>query len=264
MKTLATAFAEAKAQNRAALIGYLPAGFPSRDEAPELISAMVAGGADIVEVGMPYSDPVMDGPVIQGAAEIALRGGATMQDVLAGVRAAVSAGAAACVMSYWNPIEKYGPSRLAADLAQAGGTGAITPDLSPQEAASWMESTDAQGIGRVFLVAPSSTDERLAMVTSASSGFVYAASLMGVTGNAEANGDTARTLLERTRTHTALPIAVGLGVSTPEQAKVIAQFADGVIVGSAFVRAVTSAGSHAQACEAVTELAAKLREGVTR
>ena len=264
MGRLAAAFEAARSEGRAALIGYLPAGFPSAEESAEFMKAMVAGGVDIVEVGMPYSDPVMDGPVIQAAANTALVGGATMHTALACVTAVHDAGAVACVMSYWNPIERYGVTQFASDLSDAGGAAVITPDLSPQEAHAWTQASDAAGVERVFLVAPSSTDERLGLVTSAANGFVYAASLMGVTGNAEADAAVAETLVARARRHTSLPVAVGLGVSTAAQAHEIAQFADGVIVGSAFIRAINAAISPADAKARVAALAAELREGVAR
>ena len=262
MSRLTEVFDRARSQGRAALIGYLPAGFPTAEDSARLMTAMVAGGVDIVEVGMPYSDPVMDGPVIQAAANTALAGGATMHTVMSCVSAVRDAGAVACVMSYWNPIERYGVAKFADDLAAAGGSAAITPDLSPQEAAEWVGVSDNAGVERVFLVAPSSTQARLDLVCSTTNGFVYAASLMGVTGNAEADAGVAQVLVTRTREHTSSPVAVGLGVSTAEQAHDIAKFADGVIVGSAFIRAVNSASSIAEACERVETLARQLREGV--
>lgn len=264
MGSLSAVFERAGQEGRAALIGYLPAGYPTASESIELMKAMVEGGCDIIEVGMPYSDPVMDGPVIQAAADRALLAGATMTTVMDCVGAVARAGAAACVMSYWNPIEKYGVDTFANDLAAAGGVAAITPDLSPQEAAEWIRASEGVGVGRVFLVAPSSSEARLATVTAATNAFVYAASLMGVTGNAEADSDVAEKLVKRTRQHTHLPIAVGLGVSTADQAHAIAAFADGVIVGSAFVRAAAKASSPALARAAVAELASQLRAGVVR
>lgn len=261
---LETAFANARAQGRAALIGYFPAGFPSVDASIELIAAMVRGGVDIVEIGLPYSDPLMDGPVIQRAVERALASGVRISDVLRVVGATAASGAPTLVMSYWNPIERYGVTRFAADLAAAGGVGVINPDLTPEEAAPWIEATDAAGIARVFLVAPSSTPERLRIVADATTGFVYAASLMGVTGARTSVSDQARVLVERTRGVTTRPIAVGLGVSTPAQAAQIAQYADGVIVGSAFVRAALEAPDHAAAVVAVEELARALALGVRR
>jgi tryptophan synthase alpha chain len=257
---LADVFARARAERRAALIGYLPAGFPSRERSVELLQAMVASGVDAVEVGLPYSDPLMDGPVIQEAVEIALRAGTTTQDVLAVVGEVSGTGAATMVMSYWNPIEQFGAARFAEGLAEAGGTGVITPDLTPEESDEWVRSTDECGIDRVFLVAPSSTGRRIEQVASACTGFVYAASTMGVTGARAALGSRAQELVARVKERTELPVAVGVGVSTGEQAAQVASFADGVIVGSAFIARVLDDPRRAN--ESVAELARELAAGV--
>lgn len=264
MSALLEVFQKCKSENRAALIAYLPAGFPSVEAGIDLVQAIVEGGADIVEVGWPYSDPLMDGPTIQRAVEQALENGCKVDDVLDTVKAVKSAGAAPLVMSYWNPIERYGVERFANELHAAGGLGVINPDLTPEEAEAWTAATDAAGISRTFLVAPSSSDTRLRIVADATSGFVYAASLMGVTGAREALSGQAESLVARTRAVTTLPIAVGLGVSTPAQAKEIAQYADGVIVGSAFVKAAMDAPDHASAVAAVKKLAQELAAGVRR
>jgi tryptophan synthase alpha chain len=258
------AFAAAKADGRALLIGYLPAGFPARGDDVTIIETMVENGVDAIEVGLPYSDPLMDGPTIQEAVQRALEAGTHTDDVLRTVEAVARTGAPTLVMSYWNPIERYGVDRFAADLAAAGGVGVITPDLTPEESGPWTAATDAAGIDRVFLVAPSSTDARIATVATASSGFVYAASTMGVTGARTSVGDAARSLVERTRARTVLPVAVGVGVSTGAQAAEVAAYADGVIVGSAFVRAVLDAATPADAVAAVGELSAALAAGVRR
>ncbi len=264
MTGLADALAKAKADNRAALIGYLPVGYPSVEVSIEAMRAMVRGGCDVIEVGIPYSDPVMDGPTIQAAAEPAVRAGVGIADAVRAVRAVVDEGAAAVVMSYWNPIERYGVERFAADLAAAGGSGAITPDLIPDEAAPWLAATDTHGLDRVFLVAPSSTDARLASTAAASRGFVYAASTMGVTGARASVGETARTLVSRVRALAGdIPVCVGLGVSTAEQAAQVAGYADGVIVGSAFVKRLLDAPDVAGVA-AVGELASDLAAGVRR
>jgi tryptophan synthase alpha chain len=257
------AFATARAEDRAALIGYLPAGFPSIDGAVDALRVMVENGVDIVELGLPYSDPLMDGPTIQAAAERALAQGTTVRDVLATVEAVAATGAPTLVMSYWSPIERYGVEAFATDLAKAGGAGVITPDLTPEEAGPWVEASDAAGLDRVFLVAPSSTAERIDVVCGITTGFVYAASLMGVTG-VQSVSAAAPVLVERTRPHTSLPVAVGLGVSTAAQAADIAQYADGVIVGSAFVRLLLDAETPAAGVAAVGRLAAELARGVRR
>jgi tryptophan synthase alpha chain len=260
-----TAFATARAEGRAALVGYLPAGFPDVDGAIEALCAMVDAGCDVIEVGLPYSDPVMDGPTIQAAAQQALERGFRTADVLRTVEAVAATGAPTVVMTYWNPVERYGVDRFARDLASAGGAGLITPDLVPDEAGAWMAAADEHGLDKVFLVAPSSTEERLRMTTAACRGFVYATAVMGVTGAREATSDLAAPLVERTRTVTDLPVGVGLGVSDGDQAADVARFADGVIVGSAFVRRLLDAGSdRADGLASLRDLTRDLAEGVRR
>ena len=244
------------------LVGYLPAGFPSVDGAIAAASAMARAGADIIEIGLPYSDPLMDGPVIQEAVHRALESGVHVTDVLRTVQAVAADGVPVLVMTYWNPVDRYGVAEFARDLASAGGCGMITPDLPPEEARPWREAAAEHGLDPVFLVAPSSSDERIKLITSACGGFVYAASVMGITGARSAVGDAAAVLVERVRAHTALPVAVGLGVSTGAQAAEVARYADGVIVGSAFVQRLLTAGDAEAGREAVAELAADLAAGV--
>lgn len=264
MTALAEAFARARAEERAALIGYLPAGFPNRDDSVRLMRAMVEAGVDIVEVGLPYSDPLMDGPVIQAAADQALRAGTTPADVISIAGDVAQTGAATVVMSYWNPVERFGVDAFARDLAAAGGCGVITPDLTPEESQAWAAATREHDIDRIYLVAPSSTDERLRTVSGACSGFVYAASTMGVTGARSSVSGAAEALVARVRRVTDLPVAVGLGVSTGEQAAEIAAYADGVIVGSAFIKLILEAPSIEEAEAAVAALARELAAGVRR
>ncbi|MGW6566234.1 tryptophan synthase subunit alpha [Streptomyces sp. NPDC054975] len=265
IQLLSDTLAKAKAENRAALIAYLPAGFPTVDGGIAAVKAVFEGGADIVEVGLPHSDPVLDGPVIQTADDIALRGGVRIADVMRTVREAFEAtGKPVLVMTYWNPIDRYGVERFTEELAAAGGAGCILPDLPVQESAQWREHAEKHGLATVFVVAPSSKDERLATITAAGSGFVYAASLMGVTGTRESVGAEAADLVRRTRATSELPVCVGLGVSNAEQAKEVASFADGVIVGSAFVKRMLDADGEAAGLAAVRELAGELAEGVRR
>ena len=255
-----SALAACREEGRAALIGYLPVGFPTLAGSLEAIAAIVEGGVDIVEVGVPYSDPLMDGPVIQRATETALAAGMTVDDVFTAVAASVAAGAPAYVMSYWNLILRRGVDRFAADLAAAGGSGVITPDLIPDEASEWLEAARRHDLDPVFLVAPSSTTERLSVATAACRGFVYAASTMGVTGTRASVGDAAADVVARTRAVTDLPLCVGLGVSNRAQAAEVARYADGVIVGSALVRALDEGGPRAVG-RLAAELAAGVREG---
>ncbi|WP_026423635.1 tryptophan synthase subunit alpha [Actinokineospora inagensis] len=250
-------FERTRGEGRGALIGYLPAGFPTVDGSVDLLKGMVDAGCDLVEVGVPYSDPVMDGPVIQAAAETALKNGFRLRDLFTVVEAVSAAGGQAVVMTYWNPVHRYGVDAFSRDLAAAGGLGLITPDLIPDEGADWIAASRAHDLDRIFLVAPSSSEERIALTTAASSGFVYATAVMGVTGARDAVGGAAAGLVERTRAHTSLPIGVGLGVRSGAQAAEVASFADAVIVGSAFVTRGTDAG-----VAGVRALAGELAEGV--
>ncbi len=261
MSLLADRIAAARAEGRAALIAYLPVGYPDVDTSIEAMVAAIEGGADALEVGVPYSDPGMEGPVIQEAMDVAVRAGVGLRHVLPAVQAVAAAGGVPVVMSYWNPIERYGVDRFADDLSAAGGAGAITPDLIPDEAGAWIAATDRTGLDRVFLVAPSSTDARLAATVAASRGFVYAASTMGVTGTRATVSTAAGELVARTRPVAGdLPICVGLGVSNGDQAAEVAGFADGVIVGSAYVRQMLEG----RGAEGVRALSAELADGVRR
>ena len=251
--------AACRAEDRAALIGYLPTGYP---DVPTSIDAMVAmsSDCDIIEVGVPYSDPGMDGPVIATATETALQGGVRVRDTLRAVEAISGAGGNAVVMTYWNPVMHYGVDAFARDLAAAGGLGLITPDLIPDEADQWLAAAEQHDLDRIFLVAPSSTPERLARTVEACRGFVYAASTMGVTGARDAVSNMAPDLVHRVREVSDIPIGVGLGVRSREQAAEIAHYADGVIVGSALVSALRDG---VPAVRALTgELAAGVREKV--
>lgn len=253
---LGRVFDACRSESRAALIGYLPTGYP---DVATSIDAMVAMSAecDIIEVGVPYSDPGMDGPVIATAADAALKAGVRVIDTLRAVEAISAAGGNAVVMSYWNPVLHYGVDAFARDLAAAGGLGMITPDLIPDEAEAWLAASEAHDLDRIFLVAPSSTRERLARTVAASRGFVYAASTMGVTGARDVVSNAAPELVRRVREISDIPVGVGLGVRSREQAAEIAHYADGVIVGSALVSALTDDG-----VPAVRTLAEELAVGV--
>lgn len=256
-------FERTRAENRAALVGYLPAGFPTVDGSIAAIGAMIEAGVDLVEVGLPYSDPVMDGPTIQAAAEAALVNGTRVDDVFRVVEAS-AAGAPTVVMTYWNPVERRGVDRFAADLAAAGGAGLITPDLIPDEAIDWERASREQGLDRVYLVSPSSSDERLAMTAEAASGFIYATAVMGVTGQREQTSSLAPELVARLRKVTDKPVGVGLGVSNGAQAHEIAEFSDAVIVGSALVRCLLDQPDEASGLAAIRDLVTDLRAGVER
>ena len=251
---LARVFAECRAEGRSALIGYLPTGYPDVATSISAMTALVESGCDIVEVGVAYSDPGMDGPTIAAATEVALRGGVRVRDALTAVEAISAAGGRAVVMTYWNPVLRWGIDAFARDLASAGGLGLITPDLIPDEADDWVNASDTHGLDRIFLVAPSSTPERLAATVEASRGFVYAASTMGVTGARDAVSDAAPELVQRVKEVSDIAVGVGLGVRSREQAAQIGSYADGVIVGSALVSAL---GDGIPAVRALTEELAK-------
>lgn len=251
-----------KAQGRPALIGYLPVGFPDVERSIAAVGALIDSGVDAIELGVPYSDPVMDGATIQAAVDVALAAGTRTRDVLTVVEAAARRDVPVLVMTYFNPVLRYGVEAFARDLAAAGGAGLITPDLIPDEAHEWIAAADAHDLDKVFLVAPSSTDARLASTAAASRGFVYAASTMGVTGERATVGAAAEQLVARTRAAGADRVCVGLGVSRPEQAAEVGSYADGVIVGSAFVRPLLQDGAFEDRLEALRTVAAGLAEGV--
>ncbi|NLU77545.1 tryptophan synthase subunit alpha [Micromonospora sp. HNM0581] len=256
------AFDKARVDGRALLVGCMPAGFPTVEGSIAAMKAMVDAGVDVIEVEIPYSDPVMDGPVIQRASDIALAGGVRTRDTLRIVEAVAATGAPVVTMTYWNPIERYGVDAFARDLAAAGGTGLITPDLIPEEAGDWLAASDAHGLDRTFLVAPSSTDERLAMTAGHCRGFVYATAIMGVTGARSQTSQAAPVLVSRVREITDLPVGVGLGVGTGEQAATVAGYADAVIVGSALIRCLLDTPDDAEALTALRDLSTELAEGV--
>ncbi|HJC86323.1 MAG: tryptophan synthase subunit alpha [Corynebacterium sp.] len=257
MSALSDIFTSAKAEGRAALVGYFPAGYPTVEGSVELATTL-ARRADLIEVGIPFTDPMMDGPTIQDAATTALEAGFRVRDTFTVIKAVTEAGGNAVIMSYWNPILQYGPEKFAADLAAAGGLGSIIPDLLPEEAERWTAACEANGLDNVYLVAPSTTPERMELTVNAGGGFIYAQSHMGVTGAQDDVSGDARDLVERTRATTDLPVAVGLGVKTGDHAAAIASYADGVIVGSALITAA------AQGVEALDTLAAELEAGVRR
>jgi tryptophan synthase alpha chain len=253
---LAELFDSCRQHDRSALVGYLPTGYPDVPVSIEAMTALVESGCDIIEVGIPYSDPGMDGPTIARATEAALRAGVRVRDSLAAVEAISNAGGRAVVMTYWNPVLHYGVDAFARDLAAAGGLGMITPDLIPDEASEWIAASDRHGLDRIFLVAPSSTPQRLAMTVGVSRGFVYAASTMGVTGARDAVSRAAPELVRRVREISDIPVGVGLGVRSREQAAQIGGYADAVIVGSALVSALSDG------LPAVRSLTEELADGV--
>ena len=231
-------------QGKPALIGYFPAGYPTVSDSVEACVAMCESGIDILELGVPYSDPVMDGLVIQAATEQALSNGFKLNmffDLLKQITARVST--PVLVMSYWNPIMQYGVERFARDLKAAGGAGLITPDLIPDEAADWLHFSDELELDRVFMATPSSSQARLEQVARLSRGFIYAVSTMGITGAREDLDAKARGVVAGVQsTNTKVPVCVGIGISTADQVQEVNSYADGAIVGSVFIKAYRDGG----------------------
>lgn len=255
---IAQAFASSG--KRAALMPYVMGGFPDAAGALAMGRAYAAAGADLVEVGVPFSDPLADGPVIHAAGTAALRRGTTLDDVL-GLTRELSTAVPTVVMCYSNPILARGPEAFAATLAQAGASGLIVPDLPLEEAPTLLAACDAAGIALVPLVAPTTPGDRLAAIGARARGFLYAVSVTGTTGERDALDAGLGAMLERTRAHTEVPVAVGVGIGTPEQAAGVADAgADGVIVGSRLIRAAGEADDPGAAVgEIVAAMAAALR-----
>lgn len=259
--SVAPAFAVARAEQRAALVAYWPLGFPDVATSAAALETIAAAGADVIEIGLPYSDPVMDGPTIQQASTIALAGGVRTAEVF-NVLPKVTSAVPTLVMTYWNLVERFGVDEFATALAEAGGSGLITPDLIPEEAGAWLAARQRHELDSVFLVAPSSTPARIAATTAVCRGFVYATAVMGVTGARDAVSTAAPQLVAAVRKASMLPVAVGLGVSNRAQAAVVAEYADGVIVGSALVRCLLDADSTSAGLAALDALVRDLAAGV--
>lgn len=243
-----------------ALIGYLPVGFPDLDTSVDAAVALLENGVDVLELGLPYSDPVMDGAMIQRATQTALANGFRLRygfEAVERIRSRVDA--PVLVMTYWNPVVQYGVERFATDLQNAGGAGLITPDLIPDEAADWMAASDAHDLDRVFLAAPSSSAARMKQAVDASRGFVYAVSTMGITGARADVDKAARSVVSRLRDAGATSACVGLGISTADQVADVLSYADGAIVGSRLVAALDEDG-----VEGVAAVARALADGTRR
>lgn len=237
MSRIARQFERLKAEGRKAFVAFVTAGDPSIERTVEAAVEMDAAGVDVLELGVPFSDPLADGPVIQRSSERALRRGVTLATVLEAVRRIRRKTELPLLLfSYYNPLLRYGLARLAAEAREAGVDGVLVTDLPPEEAGPWLEVARPAGLDTVFLAAPTSPDERLSRVAEVSRGFIYAVSRTGVTGERQALSDEARPLLERIRARTGVPVALGFGISTPEQVAQAAAVADGVVVGSALVR----------------------------
>jgi tryptophan synthase alpha chain len=255
MSRVETAIDTAVAQQGGALIGYLPLGFPTVEKSIEAAITLAQNGADVLELGLPYSDPVMDGLVIQRATSTALENGFRISDAFVALKEITAeVDTPALVMTYWNPVLAYGVDKFASELKDAGGAGLITPDLIPDEAAAWLKASDENELDRVFLAAPSSIDDRLDKAITLSRGFVYAVSTMGITGTRNDVDSAALSLVTRLREHGAKHVGVGLGISTATQVTEVVGYADGAIVGSILVQALAEGGLSALA-EKALELA---------
>lgn len=228
------------------LIGYFPLGYPTLDESVEAAIAMCESGVDVLEIGIPYSDPVMDGLVIQEATQIALDNGFKLAQMFSALqRITTSVSAPVLVMTYWNPVMQFGVEKFARQVHDAGGAGVITPDLIPDEASEWLKVSDELGLDRVFLATPSSSEARVKRASELSRGFTYAVSTMGITGARAELDSLARGVVDKIRATPAQLAAVGIGVSTAEQVDEINSYADAAIVGSVFVRAYRDGGVEA-------------------
>jgi len=242
------AIRKAHEAGRGAFIGYLPVGYPDLDTSIQAALTLARNGVDIIELGPPYSDPVMDGAVIQEATQHALANGFRMRDLFTAVKAITDeTDVPVVVMTYWNPVMQYGVDRYADDLLAAGGAGLITPDITPEAAGDWIDASIRTGLDRIFLAAPTSSDERLDLVISSSTGFVYTVSTMGITGERAALDLAARTLVERMRARGEVLACVGIGISNAEQVAGVVEYADGAIVGTALVKALRDGGLDALA-----------------
>lgn len=257
---VAAAIEKAHASGRGAFVGYLPAGFPDIQTSIDAAIALAQNGADIIELGPPYTDPVMDGPLIQEATQVALDAGFRTADLFTVIKAITDAvDTPVVVMTYWNLVVQHGIKNYARDLAAAGGAGLVTPDITPENASEWIAAAEQYDLDRVFLAAPTSSDERLRGVVAASRGFVYAVSTMGITGERADLDRAARTLVERLRAAGGESVCVGIGISTAEQVHDVVGYADGAIVGSALVRALRDAG-----VSGLAQTAHELTSGTTR
>src|SRR5215831_1066569 len=258
---IAARFAELSRRGEMGLVAYLTAGDPSLEASEEIVLAAAQAGADVIEFGVPFSDPVADGPTIQRASERALRAGATLRGVLDLVKKLRKQTEVPLVLfSYYNPLLQMGTQRFAAAAAEAGADGVLSVDLTPEESAEYRDVMRAHKLDTIFLVAPTSTDERIAQIARVSTGFLYLVSRAGVTGAREALPEELPNLVRRVRKATTLPIAVGFGISLPTHITVLGGIADAAVVGSALVAAVEKAQSPKEAASAVAEKIRSLKQ----
>jgi tryptophan synthase alpha chain len=249
---IAAAFAAARARGEVALIPYISAGYPTLDKSAELIRVLAGNGADLIEIGIPFSDPLADGATIQRASQVALQGGTNLDRCLDMVRALRPQVAAPLIfMGYYNPLHHRGVARAVADCAAAGVDGLIVPDLPPEEAGDMLAACAEHNVALIFLVSPVSSEDRLAEVAARASGFIYCVSLTGVTGARAELSHTLPEFIARVRRHTDLPLAVGFGLSTAAHIVAVGRLADGAVVASALIDRITaSPGQEAEAAAA--------------
>ncbi|MEK6677897.1 MAG: tryptophan synthase subunit alpha [Nitrospirota bacterium] len=263
MSRIDKVFKKLKENNQKALIPFITAGDPDLDATKRLVIEMEKAGADIIELGVPFSDPIADGPAIQKASYRSLKAGTTLKKIIGLVKELRRTTEIPLVlMTYYNPVFKYGISGFVRDATDAGVDGIIVPDLPPEEGEGIIEEGKRRGLNTIFLLAPTSTKERIKMVASVSTGFIYYVSLTGVTGARESLPETVEASVNKIRKATDKPIAVGFGISTAEQAKRIASFADGVIVGSAIVNVIEKNLGKPDLIEAVSDFVKTLKEGI--
>ena len=258
-------FGELLSRGEKALICFLTAGDPDLDTSEALILELAAAGVDVIEIGVPFSDPLADGPSIQASSQRALEGGVTPQAVLDLVRRVRGQSEVPLVlMTYFNPVQRLGIERFAGDAASAGADGVIMTDLPPEEAGDWKAAADGAGLDTIFLLAPTSTDERIRRVAAMGTGFIYCVSRTGVTGARSELPPDVRELVSRIRAATAKPVAVGFGISSPAQVREISEWADGAVVGSALVDLVAARQDRPRLLAEVNAFARSLKEATRR
>jgi tryptophan synthase alpha chain len=260
MSRISQTFEHLQKTHERALIPYVTAGDPDLEMTKRLVREMVRRGADIIEIGVPFSDPLADGPIIQRASQRALQGGTTLRKILQTVsELRHEVDVPLVLMTYYNPVFRYGEEAFVADALDAGVDGIIVPDLPPEEGQSLMELTTDTPLEMIFLAAPTSTSARLALISEASRGFIYYVSRLGTTGVRDHLADDLRIMLEKVRASTSKPIAVGVGVSTPEHVRLVAELADGVVVGSAILKLIEDLEDRADRLEHVGDFVAVLK-----
>ena len=263
--TIQQAFDEARRRNKCAFIPFITGGFPNNETFVSILKALDNSGADIIEVGIPFSDPLADGPVIQHSSKLALDRGVTpltILDTLKSLKGVIKA--PLVVMSYWNPIMRLGPGFFASALNDAGVSGAIVPDLTPEESEDWLKHATQNSVDTIFMVTPTTSGDRMKKITALSRGFVYVVSMTGVTGSGLVINSNLEQLVKKVKDVCDLPVAIGFGVSTADQAANLARYADGVIVGSALVKKSIEAASDEDAISSVRDLASEIAGALKR